>query len=1033
MAAPRSAKGKGKASKRRPAAPAPSAPQQLPAPGKASAKVEAQIAALEAEIRALHTARRSFKTADVLRKLYALEKQHLGAADTRTGFTRVQLAAMLLSAGGYREASELYRESLRLAEQRYAKDSMEVAQALQQLMGVYWVQGRYADADPMYQRVLPIWKKIYGEKSEAYAGQLTGYAGFLTAWSAFGAAERIYEEALRLYEAAAKTPDAPSLISPLQTLGWSYWSTGKKAQAQALFTRLLAINDRRPDADAQVRASTVYGVASVYHYGGRPDLAKPLFEKARTIYREQIAVKEKAGAKGYELSGLYTMLAMMEKSLGNLDEARAALTRGIAIEEKENGSSSWYAILADIERADNKPKVALALLDKAEVNLVKLAGPTMKSIYAVSRAEVMRDMGRYAEAEELMRVYVKRQEKSMGERHPTTGGAYLLLSGVLMQERKIGPAEDAMGKALDIAERELGLILSTGSESDHVLYFHRNAYVVDMAINLHAQVAPSSKRAAELAMTTVLRRKGRILDASAAALAALRGRLSPDDAAALEQLDEARAKLAKLIVAGPEATGPDEYAAAVAGLDRQVRQLEELIRKRSAAYRAVSSPIDLDAVQAAIPDDERLVEIVSYQPFNAKLEPKNLPPRRYGAYVVAHKGAPSFVDLGEVATIDAAVEQFRTAVADPDDDRVIARGRALHDLTLGKIAPKLGGATKLSLAPDGQLNLVPFAALVDPSGGFVVQKYTITYLTSGRDLLRGKVAAKPRGKAVIIADPAFGGGAGDGKAAASPAPANDNADDNANADGEAAAPAPVSRGRRSRDLAISSWRPLPGTRQEGEAIQELLRGAQLLRGEQATEGALKKVAAPLILHVATHGFFLPSEAPPPEASGASGDAGRGGGVPGFSPPQANSGGENPLLRSGLALAGANALHSGGEDGILTALEASGLDLWGTRLVVLSACETGVGKVSNGEGVYGLRRALVIAGAESLVMSLWQVDDLATRDLMTRFYRKLEHGEGRSAALRSAQLETLAKPAQRHPFYWAAFQPTGDGSPIKEWR
>jgi CHAT domain-containing protein len=1031
-AAPRSSKAKAKAkasaSRARPGppTPAPNAPQQLPAPGKASPKVEQQIAALDAEVRALHLARRSFKTADVLRKLYALEKKHLGAADTRTGSTRVQLAAMLLSAGGYREAGDLYREGLKLAEQRYAKDSMEVAQALQQLMGVYWVQGRYADADPMYQRVLPIWKKLYGEKSELYAGQLTGYAGFLTAWSAFGAAERVYEEALRIYEATAKSPDDPSLISPLQTLGWSYWSTGKKAQAQALFTRLLALNDKRPDADAQVRASTVYGVASVYHYGGRPDLAKPLFEKARTIYREQIAVKEKAGAKGYELSGLYTMLAMMEKSLGNFDEARQALTRGIAIEEKESGNSSWYAILADIERADGKPKVALALIDKAEANLVKLAGPSMKSIYAVSRAEVLRDMGRFAEAEDMMRIYVKRQEKSMGERHPTTGSAYLLLAGVLMQERKIGPAEESLGKALDIAERELGLILSTGSESDHVLYFFRNAYVVDMAINLHAQVAPGSKRAAELAMTTVLRRKGRILDASAAALAALRGRLSPDDAAALEQLDEARAKLAKLIVAGPEATGPDEYAAAVAELDRQVRQLEELIRKRSAAYRAVSSPIELDAVQAAIPDDERLVEIVSYQPFNAKLEPKNLPPRRYGAYLVAHKGAPSFVELGEVTAIDTAVEQFRTAVSDPDDDRVMDRGRALYDLTLGKIVPKLGGATKLALAPDGQLNLVPFAALVDPSGGFVVQKYTITYLTSGRDLLRGKVGAKPRGKSVIIADPAFGSsdGAKDAaKDAAAPAPANDNATEPA---------APVSRGRRSRDLAISSWRPLPGTRQEAEAIHELLRGAQLLRGEQATEGALKKVAAPLILHVATHGFFLPSEAPPPDASGGGAEAGRGA-APGFSPPQANTGGENPLLRSGLALAGANSLHSGGEDGILTALEASGLDLWGTRLVVLSACETGVGKASNGEGVYGLRRALVIAGAESLVMSLWQVDDLATRDLMTRFYRKLEHGEGRSAALRAAQLETLAKPAQRHPFYWAAFQPTGDGSPIKEWK
>ena len=118
---------------------------------------------------------------------------------------------------------------------------------------------------------------------------------------------------------------------------------------------------------------------------------------------------------------------------------------------------------------------------------------------------------------------------------------------------------------------------------------------------------------------------------------------------------------------------------------------------------------------------------------------------------------------------------------------------------------------------------------------------------------------------------------------------------------------------------------------------------------------------------------------------------------------------------------------------MTALEASGLDLWGTRLVVLSACETGVGKVSNGEGVYGLRRALVIAGAESLVMSLWQVDDSATRDLMTRYYRKLEAGDGRSEALRAAQLQTLARPATSHPYFWAAFQPAGASGPIKEWR
>lgn len=139
--------------------------------------------------------------------------------------------------------------------------------------------------------------------------------------------------------------------------------------------------------------------------------------------------------------------------------------------------------------------------------------------------------------------------------------------------------------------------------------------------------------------------------------------------------------------------------------------------------------------------------------------------------------------------------------------------------------------------------------------------------------------------------------------------------------------------------------------------------------------------------------------------------------------------ENPLLRSGLALAGANRRQSGEEDGILTALEASGLDLWGTKLVVLSACETGIGEVKTGEGVYGLRRALVMAGAETQVMSLWKVDDEATKNLMVGYYKRLLAGEGRSEALRQVQLAMLKSPATAHPFYWASFIASGDWRPL----
>ena len=137
-----------------------------------------------------------------------------------------------------------------------------------------------------------------------------------------------------------------------------------------------------------------------------------------------------------------------------------------------------------------------------------------------------------------------------------------------------------------------------------------------------------------------------------------------------------------------------------------------------------------------------------------------------------------------------------------------------------------------------------------------------------------------------------------------------------------------------------------------------------------------------------------------------------------------------MLRSGLVFAGVNSLSSGTDDGVLTALEASNLDLRGTKLVVLSACETGVGEVRNGEGVFGLRRAFVVAGAETLLMSLWQVADEATKDLMTSYYTRLSKGEARAEALRQAQLQMLKDEKTKHPFYWAAFIASGESGTLR---
>ena len=192
----------------------------------------------------------------------------------------------------------------------------------------------------------------------------------------------------------------------------------------------------------------------------------------------------------------------------------------------------------------------------------------------------------------------------------------------------------------------------------------------------------------------------------------------------------------------------------------------------------------------------------------------------------------------------------------------------------------------------------------------------------------------------------------------------------------------------------------------GRAIKTLFPEATLFTGRRATKAALQRAEAPRMLHIASHGFFLR------EAAGAQAQ-----------PATANP--ANPLLRSGLALAGANLTNDSGNDGILWALEASRLNLWGTKLVTLSACDTGIGEVRNGEGVYGLRRAFVLAGAETIVMSLWPVSDYLTSQMMTAYYTGLRAGLGRGDALRHAKLAMLKREGRRHPYYWASFIQNGE--------
>jgi CHAT domain-containing protein len=335
-------------------------------------------------------------------------------------------------------------------------------------------------------------------------------------------------------------------------------------------------------------------------------------------------------------------------------------------------------------------------------------------------------------------------------------------------------------------------------------------------------------------------------------------------------------------------------------------------------------------------------------------------------------------------------------LANPSRHDAVDLARQLDARILQPLQPLLGPGGTVLVAPDGPLHLVPFAALRSPDGHWRVERYLFVNIASGRELLR---PARPSGNAgppVVIAAPDYG--------SARPAVA----------------------GQRGG----MQFAALPGTAEEALALGKLLPGAQVWTGLKASEAALQGLHGPRILHIATHGFFMPERTVPAGESGTRGAATRGAAAllePDIVPAPTDL--PDPYQRSGLALAGANTAMGSGGDGVLTASEACLLDLRGTKLVVLSACETGIGAVAGAEGVVGLRRALVLAGAESLLMSLWKVDDAATRDLMVAFYVKLQAGAGRAEAIRQAQLAMLSGAERSHPFYWAAFVAIGDWKPL----
>ncbi len=962
----------------------------------------------------------------------------------------------------YEEAIALSQRVVAIRERVLGGDHPQVAAALNNLAEMYKNRGDFSTASQFHERALKIKQRVLGENDLSTATSYLNLAEVYREMGKFERAEPLYKRAVTIYQARLGG-DHPTLAQALNNLALLYDLIGNYPISESLYLRALAIREKALGIDHPDTGITLVNLADLYRemgdllkaeeFGARalgvfekalgrdhPYVATALnelglvcvgkgdFTRAEALYLRSIGIREKAlGTEHPEVAAALVNLAALYSRAGDAARALQLYLRILSIDEKAYGkehpniaadlSNLAYLFESLGERARAEPVYlrALAITEKA----VGLEHPQVATIVD-NLALLYHQNGDWQKALPLAERALAIREKSLGPLHPHVANSLSTLAALYEAKGDAAKAVQFRQRGNDIREHNLSLILAVGSEREKASYMATFADETDLTISLNNRSAPTNPEAIKLALTTVLRRKGRVLDAMSEQVALLRRNFDAETQALFDELATLNRQLAGLTLRGPEKEGQAEFRTRIASLESEAERLQTLIGNRSVRFRLQSQPMTIEDVQHAIPTGAALVEIVNYSPYDA---PSGLflEKKKYCAYVLPEQGLPLWVDLGDAAKIDRDVATLRKALSDRTNSNVKAAARELENQVFRPIRKILGNVHQIFLSADGGLNLIPFAALVDEQGRYLLETYSITYLTSGRDLMRLHFNPHSRQPPLVIADPLF-----------------DNRLSTTSA--QTVSPANAQSGRRSRDLGGMKFDPLPGTAEEAKALAVILAGADVLTQEKATEAALRRVKAPSVLHVATHGFFLPDERA--ELSSRNRVSARSSDMP------TSLGSESPLLRSGLALAGANQqLDEAGDDGILTALEASGLDLWGTKLVVLSACKTGLGEVKNGEGIYGLRRALVLAGSETQVMSLWKVSDAGTRDLMIAYYTRLRNGEARAEALRQVQLmmlrgqltpgrggarrgttdtdERVVAKNYRHPYYWAAFIQSGD--------
>jgi CHAT domain-containing protein/Tfp pilus assembly protein PilF len=941
--------------------------------------------------------------------------------------------------GKYAEALPPATEFLKLAEQTQPQDPALVNIAITNLADVYNNLGRYSEAEPFYLRALSMDEKELGPDDSEVAADLDNLGALYNHMHRNADAEPLFLRALAIDE-KAKDVDEHDFSKLLSDAASLYQDEGNYAQAESLYRRGLAIDHKLFGDESLDVAADLINFAGLFDEEGK-------FAEAEQLYKAALSIDEKAlDPDDPSLATDLNNLADHYRLVGDPAQAEQLCLHALKIREKAFGPDSpdvagTLNILALLYQQERRFAEAEPLLERSLKIREKVFG-TDNSSFATglnNLASLDEDLRQYEKAEALYRRSLGILEKSTEPGSPDLEKACFNLAVVLADQSKVSEAEPLFERGFSSLFARFQSNFTFMTEKERLGFLDLVSYDFRRYFSFVHSFRAQDPALIGSMYNLLLWQKGFI----AGSVTNMRRQVEASgDAQALKLLGDLTAKrtqLAALLSVQPAGADAESWRAQVDQLRNDADRIESALVARSSTFakRNALDRTTWQQVRDALQPGEAAVEFARFGFYS------NLKADRayyYAALVVTRetKDQPLYVFLGDDKQIESdAISHFKNSLATrgfQQPAQAAVPGPHAFDLVWKPLESALGGITRIYLSTDGVLNQVPLGIIPAPDGKLLMEKYDLRLVSSTRDLLSPPV---PTGAptALLVGDPNFDisedrqraaldklGNLNPPNAPRAPSDRNEVVSKNL----RLATLSAERVGNQSSPTGSSTLPPLPGTGSEVQAIAGLMHQhgwqATVYTGDMALKRVVEQSGSPRLLHLATHGFFLPDPAASTELLGDMRSL--------FQPDQ-YSALNDPMLRSGLYFAAADRTLAGKpsppglDNGVLTALEAGNLNLTGTQLVVLSACDTGQGDVKNGEGVFGLHRALEEAGAQSVMMSLWSVPDKETLELMQLFYAKWLNGTEIHQALKEAQLAEREKVKAEHegkdlPYYWGAF-------------